>query len=89
MSRTYRKIRNKKWAKDFHDGKLQKLGLRRSCMHHLNTGKMALGPGGISCPCCIPVNRDEVKVKIRRWERHTAKLPDFEDFSETPIDKTE
>lgn len=75
MSRTYRKIRNKAWAKEFNDGKIQ------------------TGPGGISCSCCIPFHRDDVKPEIRRWERHTAnaetRILKDEDFPETPIDKTE
>lgn len=71
MSRT---VRNIKWAKEkgIHQGRIQKLGLHRACMNHKKVGKLALGPGGINCACCLKVKPDKVKVAFRRWERHTA-----------------
>lgn len=101
MSRTVRKsLREKSWAKKFHDGKIQKFGLHRSCMHHKRTGKMALGPGGIACNCCIHgVAMNKIKTVFTRWERHTAEIPDYdveipdydgeEDFQEETIDNPE
>jgi hypothetical protein len=77
MSRTLRKLKDKKWTEKFHDGKIQKFGQHRSCMHHRSSGKMSLGPGGISCGCCIPVSRKNLKKAFSRWERHTAEIPDY------------
>lgn len=87
MSRTKRSRENRSWADKYHDGKVQKFTRNRSCMGHRVTGKIALGPGGISCDCCIPFKRKEVKVKIRRWERHTTKIKDCLEVSkiEEPV----
>jgi hypothetical protein len=77
MSRTVRKSADaRKWADDTTPGKIEKLGRHKSCMGHRLTSKLRPGPGGINCPCCTKVPPGKLKVMTRRYERHTASIPD-------------
>lgn len=42
-------------------------------MNHPNSGKLKIGPGGILCPCCVKLPKNQLKVKIRRMERRKQK----------------
>lgn len=75
MSRTFRAV----------DGELRPSGIvgRNITRHkpggHKSVGKWAVGPGGINCPCCTKMAPNKMKVKVRRWERHTFRMEDYED----------
>ena len=43
-------------------------------MKHPNHGKLRIGPGGIDCPCCTKLPKNELKIKERRMIRRKDKV---------------
>lgn len=72
MSRTRRNVIGKKLTP------MQKLGgsKHKACLGHKSSGKYAVGPGGLNCPCCTKLPPDELKVKERRLNRRKTKIQD-------------
>lgn len=70
MSRTIRTLKNRKWAKEYNQGQIQKLGLPKYSSKRSRKGKAHVGPGGIGCVCCTKGEPHQMKRWARKAERH-------------------
>ena len=58
---------------------------RKGSLHKGCPTKFRLGPGGINCNCCTPLEPGKLKVSCRRAERRIRKSHDKKDLQDGEI----